>query len=92
MNRNIFSLVFNRARNMLVVAPEIATGAHKASRGGRRTGAGVGKRSLAPFVFTVAALAGIAGSAHATDLALPSGSILDINNGGSLASSVVDVT
>lgn len=80
MNRNIFSLVFNKAKNILVVASEIATGVQKASGGRRRPGIGAEKTArVLPFVFAVTALAAVACSAHATSL--PSGSILDINNG-----------
>lgn len=80
MNRDLFSLVFNRARNMLVVAPEIAKGAHKSSSKKQHSS----RKSLTValrFVFSIAAASTWMECAHATDLALPSGSILDINNG-----------
>ena len=80
MNRNIFSLVFNKARNMLVVAPEIAKGAHKSSRSCKRSSMNKPSFTL-QFVFAVGALAGLSNCVHAQDLGLPSGSILDINNG-----------
>ena len=64
MNRNIFSLVFSKARNMLVVAPEIATGAHKSSRGSRPSRARPHAFAL-QFVFAVGALAGMIDCAHA---------------------------
>ena len=46
MNRNIFSLVFNKALNMLVVAPEIAKGAHKSS--GRKAAAASAAQAAKP--------------------------------------------
>ncbi|RDS82181.1 hypothetical protein DWU98_09045 [Dyella monticola] len=78
MNRNIFSLVFNKARNMLVVAPEIAKGAHKSSR--RKKPATSRPALVLQFVFAAGAFACMTSVGHAQTL--PAGSILDINNSG----------
>lgn len=64
MNRNTLGLVFNKARSMSVVAPEIAKGAHKSSQS-KHPSPTHRQALVLQFVSATGAQAGMISCAHA---------------------------